>query len=271
MLTKSFAKVNLRLKVLGINSNNYHLLQMVNTKINFFDILKFKKTKNKEINIYMEEVNKEENLVYKVTKYMFDKYNLPGGINIDIKKRIMIGAGLAGGSANAASTIHAIDKMYKLNLNISKKREIAALFGTDIIYCLENSPALVEGIGEQITKIDIKRNHILVINPNIKISTKEIFSLYDELNKYSKPLKKEEIEKLNIYDLLENDLEEVVFNKYPEVKTLKEELLKYSNNVLMSGSGSTLYVIDNLQNLKKIKKEIKNKYPEYIYVLTKTR
>ena len=75
MLEKSYAKINLRLKVVGINDNGYHLLQMVNTKVNFYDILKFKKTKKKEINVYMKEVKQEENLVYSVASYMFNKYN----------------------------------------------------------------------------------------------------------------------------------------------------------------------------------------------------
>ena len=138
MLEKSYAKINLRLKVVGINDDNYHLLQMVNTKINFYDVLKFKKTKEKIINVYMKDVKQEENLVYRVASYMFNKYSLPGGLDIKIKKNIMIGAGLAGGSANAATTINAINKLYNLNLNIDEKRKIASRFGTDIIYCLDN-------------------------------------------------------------------------------------------------------------------------------------
>ena len=272
MLVKSYAKINLHLKVLGINDNNYHLLQMVNTKINFYDVLKFKKNKNNSINIFMKDLPQEENLVYKVAKYMFDKYNISGGIDIYIKKNIMLGAGLAGGSANAASTISTIDKMYKLNLSVLEKREIAACFGTDIIYCLENSSALVGGIGEKIESFNLKRKYsVLLINPNIHVSTKDVYNLYDDNNTYSIEETNKELEDKTISDLLYNDLEKVVFNIYPEIKNIKEELLVYSNNVLMSGSGSTLYVVDSKKILKKILKEFRNKYPNYKYVLTKTR
>lgn len=272
MLEKSYAKINLRLKVVGINDDNYHLLQMVNTKINFYDVLKFKKTKEKIINVYMKDVKQEENLVYRVASYMFNKYSLPGGLDIKIKKNIMIGAGLAGGSANAATTINAINKLYNLNLNIDEKREIASRFGTDIIYCLDNYPALVEGIGEKIKPFNIStKQNILIINPNIKIATKDIYNQYDALYKYSAPLDREVLESLDLKKLLENDLEQVVFAKYPQILNLKKQVLEYSSNVLMSGSGSTIYVIDELKTLKKIYKEIKKIYPEYKYVLTKTR
>lgn len=272
MLEKSYAKINLRLKVVGINDDNYHLLQMVNTKINFYDVLKFKKTKGKIINVYMKDVKQEENLVYRVASYMFNKYSLPGGLDIKIKKNIMIGAGLAGGSANAATTINAINKLYNLNLNIDEKREIASGFGTDIIYCLDNYPALVEGIGEKIKPFNIStKQNILIINPNIIIATKDIYNQYDALYKYSEPLDKEVLESLDLKKLLENDLEQVVFAKYPQILNLKKQVLEYSSNVLMSGSGSTIYVIDELKTLKKIYKEIKKIYPEYKYVLTKTR
>lgn len=272
MLEKSYAKINLRLKVVGINDDNYHLLQMVNTKINFYDVLKFKKTKEKIINVYMKDVKQEENLVYRVASYMFNKYSLPGGLDIKIKKNIMIGAGLAGGSANAATTINAINKLYNLNLNIDEKREIASRFGTDIIYCLDNYPALVEGIGEKIKPFNIStKQNILIINPNIIIATKDIYNQYDALYKYSAPLDKEVLESLDLKKLLENDLEQVVFVKYPQILNLKKQVLEYSSNVLMSGSGSTIYVIDELKTLKKIYKEIKKIYPEYKYVLTKTR
>ena len=82
---------------------------------------------------------------------------------------------------------------------------------------------------------------------------------------------KDILEELDLKSLLENDLEQIVFSKYPQILNLKKQLLEYSSNVLMSGSGSTIYVIDELKTLKKIYKEIKKIYPEYKYVLTKTR
>ena len=114
MRTKAYAKVNLRLKVLGKNDNSYHLLQMVNTKIGLYDILNIKKTKKRVIDVLMDGVSQENNLIYKVACRMFELYNLPGGLKIKVIKNIPLAAGLAGGSADAAATINAINKMPKI-------------------------------------------------------------------------------------------------------------------------------------------------------------
>lgn len=267
MKIKAYAKINLRLKVLGITDNSYHLLQMVNSKIGLYDGIIIKKVKEPIIDINMPYISKEDNLVYKVVKKMFEIYNLPNGIMIKIKKNIPIGAGLAGGSTDAASVMIAISKIYKLNISIEELRNIALEFGTDIVYCLENKLALVEGIGEKITTLDRKiKSDILIINPNINISTKEIFNLFDENKNYSSKLSKEEIENLPIEDLLSNDLEEITFSKYQDVREIKKELKeKKIENVLMTGSGSTVFVLGKKKELKKIYNEYKEK-GYYIYL-----
>lgn len=273
MRVKAYAKINLRLKILGINHNQYHLLQMVNTKIDLYDSLEFKKIRNKEIIVDMPLVAKEHNLVYKVANKMFDKYNLPRGIYIKIEKKIPIGAGLGGGSTDAAKTIEVINKLYKLNLTKRKMTEIALEFGTDIVYCLENDLALVEGIGEKITLLKRKiKKAVLVINPNIFISAKDIYDLYDKDNTYSKMLSPTEIENMSINTLLENDLEKVVFKEYPEVKKIKDDLqTETSLPVLMSGSGSTIFVLGDKREIKRLYKLYKLKYRDYKIYITKTK
>ena len=253
MKTKAYAKINLRLKVLGITNNSYHLLQMVNSKIGLYDEIIIKKIKEPIIDINMPQISKEDNLVYKVVKKMFDIYNLPNGLMIRIKKNIPLGAGLAGGSTDAASVMLAINKMYKLNISVEKLRNIALEFGTDIVYCLENKLALVEGIGEKITILDRKiKSDILLINPNINISTQKIFNLFDENKNYSSELTKGDIENLPIEDLLSNDLEKTTFNEYPDVRKIKEELKeKEIENVLMTGTGSTVFVLGKKKELKR--------------------
>ena len=271
MRTKAYAKINLRLKVLGITENSYHLLQMVNCKIKLHDEIIIKKTKEKTIDVDMPGVKKEDNLVFKVANKMFDLYNLPGGIKIKIKKNIPMEAGLAGGSSDAATVMSAINKIYKLNLKITELRKIALEFGTDIVYCLENKLAVVGGIGEIITPIKKKiKSSVLVINPNISVLTKDVFKKFDENNDFSEGLTIEEIEKTLIEDLLENDLEKITFNIYPAVKNLKEELKKEGlKNVLMTGTGSTVYVLGNKKDLKRVYLKYKNKYSDYKIYLSK--
>lgn len=271
MKIKAYAKINLRLKVLGITTNSYHLLQMVNSKVGLYDEVIIKKIRQKTIDIDMPYVSKEDNLVYKVAIKMFNLFNLPGGIYIKIKKNIPIGAGLAGGSSDAATVINAINKMYKLNLNIDELRSIALEFGTDIVYCLENKLALVEGIGEKITilKREIKSD-ILIINPNFSVLTKEIFTLFDENKIYSDTLTIDKIESLSIEELLENDLEKTTFRIYPDVKKLKESLKNNGfKNVLMTGTGATVFVLGNKKELKGLYKKYQKEYKDYNIYLTK--
>lgn len=271
MKVKAYAKINLRLKVLGITTNSYHLLQMVNCKVKLFDELILKKTKLKTIDVDMKEVKKEDNLVYKVASFMFEKYGLPGGIYIKVIKNIPIGAGLAGGSCDAAAVINTLNKMYNLKLTILEKREIALKFGTDIVYCLDDSLALVEGIGDRVSFLKRKiKDDVLIINPNFKLLTKDIFREYDLINNFSIADEKDVLEKKDIESLLENDLEKIVFNKYPEVKKIKEDLLSRNYpKVLMSGSGPTIFVLGNKKSLNKIYKEYKS--TRYNVVLTKIK
>ena len=273
MTTKAYAKVNLRLKVLGITDNNYHLLQMVNTKIALYDKIIIKKTKKSGVKVDMQGVLEQDNLVYKVANKMLNEFNLSLGLKIKIVKRIPIGAGLAGGSADAAAVINAIDKMYKLNLTIEEKRKIALPFGTDIVYCLENKLSLVEGIGEYIYHLNRNiKSDVLIINPSFSVLTKDIFKEYDEKYSFSKALKKKELEDLPLSKLLENDLESVVFEKYPVIKEIKESLIdKGYTYVMMSGSGPTLFALGKKKELKKIYIDVLSKYSDYNIYLIKTK
>lgn len=266
MTLKAYAKINLRLKVLGITENSYHLLQMVNAKIGLYDKIVIKKNRQKTIDIDMPYVEKEDNLIYKVAKKMFDLYNLPGGIYIKVKKNIPLGSGLAGGSSDAAVVIKAINRIYKLDLTKEDLRKIAIEFGTDIVYCLDNRLAFVEGIGEHITLLNKKvQSDVLIINPNFSVLTKDIFNSFDENGVYSKSLSIDAIEKINIEDMLENDLEETTFRLYPVVKTVKEEIKNRGfNKVLMTGTGPTLFVLGNKKELKKLYKIYNTKYKTYL-------
>lgn len=270
MRLKAHAKINLRLKILGINEQNYHLLQMINVKIGLYDEVIIKKIKQSKIIIDMPGVVKEENIVYLVAERMFEKYQLPGGVCIKIKKKIPFGAGLGGGSTDAASIILAINQLYKLNLSKEDKQNIALEFGTDIVYCLENNPCLVERIGEKIIPFEKKIDkRALLINPNLVVSTKDIYNLYDNTNNYSKSHSLNELYQMSLENMLENDLEEVVFSQYPVIKNLKERIVKDTNlPVLMSGSGSTIFVLGDKKELKKWYRVYKKEYPQYQIYLT---
>lgn len=271
MKIKAYAKINLRLKVLGITENAYHELQMINCKVNLYDTIILKKIKQEVIKVDMPYVKQEDNLVYKIVNKMFEKYQLPKGLSVKITKKIPIGAGLAGGSTDAAAVINAIDKMYKLNLSMEEKRNLALEFGTDIVYCLENKLYLVEGIGDKVYPLSRQlKSSILIINPNFSVLTKDIFKEYDEKCGFSPRINIDKLEKMSLLEMLENDLEKVVFEKYKEIKNLKTSLQeKGYKYISMSGSGATIFVLGSKKNLKDLYKDLKKEYEDYKIYLTK--
>ncbi len=263
MKYQAFAKINLRLNVLGKNEFNYHNLSMLNAKISLADELEIIESTKNQVEYSEESLNSLENdICLNVLNELIDKFKIEKRYHIYIKKNIPLGAGLGGGSSDVACIINAISELHKLNLTLEQKIELGVKYGADVPYCLINDISLVEGIGEKITKlsVDIDKK-VIIVNPNLFVSTKDVFQ---NVTKYSKGLSKDEIEKLIFnkeYDkLLINDLEEPSFKLNKELKHIKESLFEYGD-VVMSGSGSTMLVLTDDDACAK---KIKDKYPNYL-------
>lgn len=259
MKLKSPAKLNLILKIVGKLPTNYHLLEMFNVLIDLEDIIEIHESPETIIQYDKYDINKDEDTIYKSIKAFIDKYNLPNQ-SIYIIKNIPVGAGLGGVSSNIATIVNYLNIRYKLNLTVEELIENVLPFGTDICFLLYNKKAIVKGIGEIVEPINYDINKkILIIYPKIKIETKHIYNKVE--NTSSKLLTKQYILKRNIMEILENDLEEVVFNNVQNMKNIYESLKEDLGNVHMSGSGSTFFsIIDDENTIDKIKK----KYPEYL-------
>ena len=261
------AKVNLMLFVEGKLSNNYHNLKMLNAKISLADELDITLSDINKVEYSLDELNQLENdLCSNVLNELITKFNIKERYHIYIKKNIPLGAGLGGGSCDVAAIINFIDKQHNLNLSFEEKIEIGIKYGADVPYCLIDDLAYVEGIGEKITKINYKLNkELLVIYPNIHISTKEVF---ENVETYSEAFSIEYISNLlknNFSLLLYNDLEKATFKINKTLKELKESLQSYGD-VVMSGSGSAMLLFYNDSS---VIEEIKKKYPDYLIVNTK--
>lgn len=257
------AKINIRLNVLGKNENNYHELSMVNAKVSLADEIEIILAKENAVKYSLEELNNlENNLCLNVLNEITSNYNIKERYNIYIKKNIPLGAGLGGGSSDVACIINALDEMHNLNLNLEEKIKIGLKYGADVPYCLIDDVALVEGIGEKITPLNVKfKERVVIVYPNIFVSTKDVFS---KVKKYGTKSNNTEFEKLinnrEYKSLLINDLEEPSFELQPELKNIKQNLEKIGNTV-MSGSGSSMLVfINNDEQLEKIIKL----YPDYL-------
>lgn len=258
MKIKSYAKLNLTLNVIGIDPiDKYHLLEMVNVPLDFYDTLEIELIDQKEsyITSNCSAIPLDHsNLVYKAIQLLKSTYSLKENFHVHIDKKIPMEAGLAGGSSNAAATMIGINKM--LNLGI-KKEELSSLgmkLGSDVAYCVYSLPSLVEGKGEKITPFVIKDNYfVLLIKPNYGLSTKAVYTLYDEyssshqiehssLQDIQKALENNDEEELK--KNLINNLEISAFEISPSLKELKEDIIKEGlDKVLMTGSGSTIFAL----------------------------
>lgn len=274
MITENaFAKINLALDVVSKRSDNYHNLRMVMTTVDLYDRLTFEVLDEDTIvlssNRYFLPTD-ERNIVYKTAKLIKDMYAIKAGLKIHIHKSIPVAAGLAGGSTDGASTIKALNELFKLNMDMEKMKEIGKQIGSDVPFCLYGKTALVEGVGDIITPLpEVPRCWVVLVKPRFGVSTKEIFQnvnletiTHPDVDKVVNA-----IEKNDYYEMCKhagNSLESVTFRIYPEVESIKQKLLALGVDLaLMSGSGPTVYaLVRNEQRAKKIKNSFDKKHYE---------
>ena len=283
MLTlKAYAKLNFYLEILGKRADGYHNLQTIMQPIDLYDELIFEPINDDIIDLACAPpflINKEDNLVYKAARALKDRYGIKEGIKIILRKNIPSGAGLGGGSSDAASTLKALIKVWKiapLSADQPIKNpalvEIAAQLGADVPFFLQDYMALCEGIGEKISPL--KNEDILpiiLVNPGFQISTASVFkrvqfplTLNNLKHKIATLILDEKIDKNGIENVLFNRLEDFVFPQYPQILKIKTLLTDLGCKSLMSGSGSTVFGIakspghldDVFGNLKKYPWEV---------------
>lgn len=257
----SFAKLNLILKIVGKTNNNYHLLEMFNVLINLKDEIEINESNQTSITYDKYSIDKEQDTIYKIVDAFLKKYNLPSQ-SIYIIKNIPVAAGLGGISSDAATILKYLNEKYQLKLSTQNLVEFVLPFGTDICYLLYNHKAIVKGIGEIVEPLEYNIDkQVLIINPNISVETKYIYNKVEKLS--PSKLTKEYIYNNELDQILENDLEEVVFKHFPNVKKIYSDLQQYLKNVHMSGSGSTLYCLID-KNEQDVVEKLKEKYPDYL-------
>lgn len=245
------AKINLSLDVVGVREDGYHLLEMIMQSISLFDEIEVAKN-DSEINIYCDNGAipcTKENTAYKAAKLMMDKYELHGGADIFIKKKIPFGAGLGGGSADAAGVIKAIDKIYDLNLKLEDMQSIGLSVGADVPFCISQGTALAEGVGERLTYLKpLECTWCVVAKPPVSISTAEMYKKLkmDEIVRH--PDTKKLIEYINsgdVYSLAQNMMnvfEPIAIKEYPIIFNIKDIMMKLdAMGSIMTGSGSAVF------------------------------
>ncbi|MDR1391914.1 MAG: 4-(cytidine 5'-diphospho)-2-C-methyl-D-erythritol kinase [Clostridiales bacterium] len=288
MRIKCFAKVNIALNILNKRNDGYYNIESIMQTVNLFDVLEIELAKKLSVNSNNCDLpNDNRNLAYKAAEKFFDKKIEKNKVKIFIKKNIPIGAGLGGGSSDAAGVLKALNQLFLYPFNFQEICSIASSLGSDVAYFLFGSTALITGKGDMITRLE-KFNffHCLIVKPNFSIKTSWCYKNF-KLNLINKnemaniPIILKNIKKINqanekktlddhnenepqlfetkidfyikeIFNNSKNVFEKLLLKKYPILseykKFLKQQGALFS---LVTGSGSCVYgLFDDLKLCK---------------------
>ena len=280
IIIKSPAKINLHLEVIGKREDGFHELAMIMQNIDLFDYLEFQI--NNEGLIKLKSACNDlslssDNLIVKSANLLRKKSNTDFGANIFLRKNIPIGAGLAGGSSNAAATLIGLNKLWNLNLDQKTLCSLASILGSDIPFFINGGFQLCFGRGEILEKLDSNFEYgvILLKNPNVSVSTAETYKKYSNkfceqflinremIENVRKNLRDNGLKNLNFHNhylTIKNDLQLIVENENDSVKQALYLLSKLENSLTfsMSGSGPTCFAL--FKDVETAKKELTANY-----------
>jgi len=233
------AKLNLFLHITGRRDNGYHELQSIFQLIDLYDWLEFMQTEDHQISIDgLNSVDIEQNLIYKATQILKPFAKAITGLKIRIEKTIPMGAGLGGGSSNAATTLIVVNQLWQCGLTIDQLTELGVQLGADVPIFVHGRNAWAEGIGEHLTFIDLDQKQYIVLKPDCFISTQLLFS-QKTLTRDTKPTK------FCAYQLkpsdFGNNFEPLARSLYPEVDEAMQYLDQFGTAKL-TGTGACVFV-----------------------------
>lgn len=267
VLIKAPAKINFTIDVSGVE-NGFHLIKSFVATINLCDKLTFKRRKDDKVVIY-DRGGKcccppEKNNAYKAAVAFIKEFSTCG-VDIYIDKKIPVGGGLGGSSADIAGTLLGLKKLYSINSPVTS---IANALGSDSGYLLEGGFKVISGRGENIERsLKGKTLYLLIIKDDKSISAKECYQKFDEEEETPLPITDRAVELFingdkEFYSVIKNDLYAPALCFLP---TLKEKILDLENagaiKALMTGSGSCVYgIFESKKERDKAKKILKGKY-----------
>lgn len=271
LMLKAYAKINLGLKILSRDEKDgYHIVDMVTLPIELHDRIEIEILPNNYDSIITCDDRSlptdESNIVYKTLKVLNEKHPINNKLRIHIHKAIPVCAGLGGGSADAAAVLIGLNKLLKLKLSTKELCEIGAKIGSDVPLCILNKPCRVKSKGEEVETLTSKKTYkVLLVKPNVGLSTKAVYTKFDEnpissnvdIDQLVEGLRKGDFEQIS--SNMGNDLENPAFNLSYEIKNVKDLLLKQGKGqVMMTGSGSCVYLISSLEDkLENIENKLK--------------
>lgn len=257
MKERAYAKINLCLDVVQRREDGYHELNMIMVPIDFYDVL--------EMNVASEMSMRtnvgflpfdDKNTIIKAIEIMRAEFGFSQNFAINLTKHVPTQAGLAGGSADGAAAMRMVKRLLHLDIPEQKMNELAKKVGADVPFCINNRPAVVTGIGENLEFFDFSSDfYVFLVKPFRGVSTKMAFEQLD-FQQCSHPdvfAMKQALLKNNYDEALKhlgNSLEQSAFQLVPQIAKIKSELLEFGfDGALMSGSGSTVFALTKNEEL----------------------
>jgi len=263
MLLFSNAKINLGLRVIEKRPDKYHNIETIMVPVGLSDLLEFTEQSHRKIDFINTgiQVNctESENLVIKAYHLLKKDFQIPG-IKIHLHKFIPPGAGLGGGSSNAAFMLKGLNDYFKLELEPSGLEHYAGMLGSDCPVFIKNKPCLAEGKGEKLSPVTLPAGlFMMLLYPGFPVSTLDAYQGIIP-GKETPPLPDiMAMDPLCWKDILHNHFEDTIFSRYPAIREIKNAL--YNQGALfasMTGSGSSVYgLFSSKPSLSKELTEIK--------------
>lgn len=274
MLIKSNAKINLGLKIVGKREDGYHNLETIFQEISLCDWIEIEKSDVLSMTCSLENLDcGETNLCVRAVRKLelFFGKNFP--VKIHLEKIVPIGAGLGGGSSNAAIILKAVAEIYQLKISLANLKKIALSLGADVPFFIEGKSAFGSGTGEILREIELPKNYFLgIVHPNFQVSTAWAYSkikinLTDKSSffKFVLPKFENKFWKNFLFEI-ENDFEPIVENEFPIILEVKKTLTDLGAiKTLLSGSGSAVFgVFENSDFAEKFKSSFSPDFSVFI-------
>ncbi len=245
----TYGKINWNLSVVGKTTTEYHLLDTVIQSISLADQITFLPSNNLSVTVanMKEKLLPENNIAFKAAQLLINTFALNKGITIHIEKGIPVGAGMGGGSADAAATLVGLNQIWNMKLSLGELMDIGVSLGADVPFCIQGGLQHGQGIGEKLTPYSpLFSYHFVIIKPKESLSTKEVFSKFTFSTNQKKGFSNKKLIKglqnqafADIIANMNNDLEPISIQLLPIIATAITSLKNYgAEKALMTGSGS---------------------------------
>ena len=244
------AKINLGLKIIGKRTDGYHNIRSIFQTIDIYDELEITSSHKPGLACsHLEVPTGSENLVLQAENLLRKRFRTLPEVHFTLKKRIPVGAGLAGGSSDAAAALRGLNSFHNLNVPDNVLSEYACELGSDVPFLIKGGTSVVSGTGEIIVEVEWPFNFTYVIvYPKFVVSTSwayrnlnNIGNDYAGYQNITEKLIVSKLKKDEFFDVLKNDFEEPVFKKYPILSKIKSDIINNSSlKAILTGSGSSI-------------------------------